>query len=512
MLRGDPIRMHSLAIPAGLLVLACSMLANDVLADPAGSQSGVAINEVNYNPSGTGALAFEYVEVHNPTTTARDLSGWTLRDLDSTAQPELLLAFPPIALTPGCFLLVLPQTAAASFSDDLDCGDGSARIVAPGWDAGRTLANGGDAVSLSDQTSTLQDFVYYDEQDSGDVVADDQAVAEGIWKNGAAIATIAGGIAGRAIALRADGAHPNRVVLIAGAEDLDWVQFTAAQAGTPGARNFPALTVLFRDGFENVAESADLSLALASSDPLPDVGDRITIAVSISNAGADAARDVHAVAPARPGYAIVGFATSSGTFDPVLGTWDVGTVPVGDGTARLLLNLDVSAPAIAQETWVAEVVASSTPDPDSTPGNGDAGEDDRATLGVRALAADLSLSMTPSAFFAPVGTFVSFSIRLTNSGPDAATNVQVDAQLPPGLLRSNAIFPGGTTFVDDVWTVANLPAGATVQLAIDARMEPDGATTYIVEVIASPHFDPDSTPDNSHAGEDDQVQASIART
>jgi hypothetical protein len=102
---------------------------------------------------------------------------------------------------------------------------------------------------------------------------DDQAVAEGIWKDGAAVDTLSGSTTGRAIALIEDGAAPNEVNPAADAEDLDWQQYPAATGGTPGRPNDPN-DPIFQDGFE----SGDLSAWTVAS---TDAGD---LAVSATGA------------------------------------------------------------------------------------------------------------------------------------------------------------------------------------------------------------------------------------
>ena len=85
---------------------------------------------------------------------------------------------------------------------------------------------------------------------------------------------------------------------------------------------------------------------------------------------------------------------------------------------------------------VAEVTASDQFDPDSNPNNddGDQSEDDEANVVVVPEQADLELSKSVSDAAPNVGDTVTFTVSVTNQGPDAATNVSVTDVLPNGFI------------------------------------------------------------------------------
>src|SRR4029450_11472079 len=63
-----------------------------------------------------------------------------------------------------------------------------------------------------------------------------------------------------------------------------------------------------------------------------------------------------------------------------------------------------------------------------------------------------------------------------------------------------------------VWTVGNVNNGASVTLDIVATVTTSGVKTNTPQVAPPNQFDPDSTPANSAAGEDDQASAAITPT
>ena len=158
----------------------------------------------------------------------------------------------------------------------------------------------------------------------------------------------------------------------------------------------------------------------------------------------------------------------------------------------------------------AQITASDTFDPDSTPNNNVAGEDDQATANVTPQLADLSLSKTADITAPAVGQNVSFTISLRNGGPDMATGVQVRDVLPVGLtLVSATPSTGSYDPGNGIWTVGQVTSNTTANLEITATPTTLGTKTNTAEVIAVAQFDPDSTPNNNKTGEDDLVSLAM---
>jgi uncharacterized repeat protein (TIGR01451 family) len=128
------------------------------------------------------------------------------------------------------------------------------------------------------------------------------------------------------------------------------------------------------------------------------------------------------------------------------------------------------------------------------------------------MVADLALTKTVDNASPLVGRIVTFTLTLTNNGPDTATNVTVKDLLPPGLSFAGATPSGGTSydFTTGVWTVPSLANGATVTLALQATVDTVGAHTNTAEVTASDQPDPNSTPNNNNPNEDDQASVTLA--
>ncbi len=155
-------------------------------------------------------------------------------------------------------------------------------------------------------------------------------------------------------------------------------------------------------------------------------------------------------------------------------------------------------------------MASTLPDPDSTPGNGKAGEDDQASVALNSKGvADLSLSNKLVSSGSRVGTQAVYKLTVHNAGPDTASGVIVRDQLPDGL--SFVAAEGGKYDPHTgVWSVGELAVGASVSLTLTTQIGAAGSITNVAEVAASDQRDPNSTPGNAEPRENDQSSAGLA--
>src|SRR5262249_9700057 len=86
---------------------------------------------------------------------------------------------------------------------------------------------------------------------------------------------------------------------------------------------------------------------------------------------------------------------------------------------------------------------------------------------------------------------ITFTIRVTNAGPDAATGVQIADPLPAGLTFVSATPSQGTyNSATGAWTVGTLANAATATLAIRAVVASPDPQTNIATISGVDQFDP----------------------
>src|SRR5262249_49373450 len=109
-----------------------------------------------------------------------------------------------------------------------------------------------------------------------------------------------------------------------------------------------------------------------------------------------------------------------------------------------------------------------------------------------------------------VGDTITFTVTLTNAGPDAATNVRVTDLIPSGLTFVSAT-PGQGTYVSatGLWTVGTVANGAVVVLTIRAQVTSSSAQTNMATISGADQFDP-MTGNNSAAATETPQKADLA--
>jgi uncharacterized repeat protein (TIGR01451 family)/CSLREA domain-containing protein len=125
--------------------------------------------------------------------------------------------------------------------------------------------------------------------------------------------------------------------------------------------------------------------------------------------------------------------------------------------------------------------------------------------------ADLSLGMTVDNAAPTVGDTVTFTLTVTNAGPDDATGVAVTDLLPAGYTFVGDSGSGSYDSGTGVWTVGTVNAGTSRSHVITATVNPAGPYTNAAQVTAANEIDPDSAPANGVGnGEDDEATVAIS--
>ena len=240
-----------------------------------------------------------------------------------------------------------------------------------------------------------------------------------------------------------------------------------------------------------VPQQADLALAKAVSDPTPNVGDTITYTVTLSDNGPDAATGVQVTDLLPAGLSFVSARPSRGTYDAGSGLWTVGTVTTASPQTLLILATVVSPGA---QTNTATISRADQFDPDT--GN------DTASTTLTPQQSDLALAKSVNNAAPNVGDTITYTVTLSNNGPDAATGVQVTDLLPTGVtFVSDTPSQGTYNSVTGLWTVGSVTTTAPQTLTLTATVVAPAQVINTATITHADQFDPDPSNNTASAPE-----------
>ena len=225
----------------------------------------------------------------------------------------------------------------------------------------------------------------------------------------------------------------------------------------------------------SVFELADLAITKTVSPDVAQPGDTVTYTVQVTNHGPNATDDTHVVDPAPIAADVTGHTVSTGTFDETTHAWDIPHLDNGE-TATLTFTVLLNPTASGPYTNVIAIQDSRVTDPN--PDNNVAD----ATLFVPV--ADILVAKAVSDPTPFVGDQITYTVQVTNLGPDQATDVTVNDVLPAGLTYISSTTTIGTYDpATGIWNVGTLepkdPRRSVVQgtLSITARVDTTGTIT-----------------------------------
>jgi uncharacterized repeat protein (TIGR01451 family)/fimbrial isopeptide formation D2 family protein len=261
--------------------------------------------------------------------------------------------------------------------------------------------------------------------------------------------------------------------------------------------------------------TTDLSITKTDSPDPVTAGNNLTYTITVTNSGPSTATNAAMNDLLPAGVTFQSITTPSGWICTIPTVGSTGTVnctnpsfALGATTFTLVVKVD---PSLTTNLSNTATIASSTTDSNSS--NNSATQTTTVTP-----SADLRLSKTANPASPSVGGTFNYTITVTNDGPSTATNVQVTDRLPPvtdvlvnSLLiitsQGSAVYNAATPNI--VWTVGTLAPNASATLTIPATRLLASFTVNVAEVATSNQSDPDSTPGNSVASEDDQASVTV---
>ncbi|MCP9754658.1 DUF11 domain-containing protein, partial [Lacihabitans sp. CCS-44] len=259
-----------------------------------------------------------------------------------------------------------------------------------------------------------------------------------------------------------------------------------------------------------VPRVANLSLLKQVNNLTPQVGEIITFTIDLNNIGPDIANNIIIKDTIPNGYSSITNISNSGVLVGNILTWNISTLANG---SNLILSYDVTVQAPLLGTYftnIAQISDVEEFDPNSSPNNNNTFEDDQSQVTTIPQISNLSISKQISDLYPQNGDLVTFTITVSNAGPDAATDISVKDIIPNGYSNIGSISGSGILTGNEIsWTIDSLANGADTVFTYQVRVEQSGigiSHRNIVEIVGADQFDPNSIPNNNVGTEDDQAE------
>jgi len=236
---------------------------------------------------------------------------------------------------------------------------------------------------------------------------------------------------------------------------------------------------------------------------------QLVFTITVLNSGPDGATNVKVTDQLPTGFTYLSRSPSQGTYNNVSGLWTIGSMANG-ASVTLAITVKLNTGIGLVYTNAAQVTDSDQIDPDSSPDTGPTVDEDGDTNGddddednVTVQLADLSLTKTVNDNTPDQNSNITYTITVTNSGPNNATGVVVKDILPAGVLYvSNIPSVGSYNNITGLWTVGPLAVGVSQTLTIVATVTGSGVITNNAEITNADQADPDSDPASSFNQDD----------
>jgi len=233
-----------------------------------------------------------------------------------------------------------------------------------------------------------------------------------------------------------------------------------------------------------VVQAADLALVKTGPANVT-AGNNVAYTVVVTNNGPDAAANVVVTDPTPPGLVFIGNSGACASAYPCsLGALASGASASITSTYAVPANYAGANPIVNTAA-----VGSDTPDPN---GGDNVGSVSTSVI-VLTLSADLSIIKSGPAT-ADADTPVTYTIVITNNGPDAVPDPVLSDPTPAGLVFLSASAPCATGFP---CSLAALPVGATTTITATYQVLPlfSGTIANVASVTSTTV--PDPTPNNN---------------
>ncbi|MFH1755151.1 MAG: DUF11 domain-containing protein, partial [Candidatus Latescibacterota bacterium] len=211
-------------------------------------------------------------------------------------------------------------------------------------------------------------------------------------------------------------------------------------------------------------QSSDLSLSKMADNLSPNEGDTVAFTITLINLGPDDATAIEVTDLLPAGLTYLSDSTSQGSYLSGSGLWSVGTVAAADSAALMITAAVSAGTAGSIISNVCSIGSTVEADPDST--------NNIASTAVAVQSADLAVTKIVNTPTPIEGDTVTYTITVSNLGPDLATGIKVLDLLPAGVTYvSNTASQGTYAQASGQWIVGPIAGSNSAVLTIEATID-----------------------------------------
>jgi uncharacterized repeat protein (TIGR01451 family) len=253
----------------------------------------------------------------------------------------------------------------------------------------------------------------------------------------------------------------------------------------------------------NVPPAADIAVDKTVDVAVPNYLDDVTFTVTVTNDGPDTAVNALLSDLLNSGFSLVSATPSVGSYDNVTGVWTVGDLASGASA-----TLQLVAQVMVSNITITNYANASSETYDWNMFNNEAS----ASVDVPP-AADLVVTKAVDVAVPNYLDDVTFTVTVTNDGPDTAVNALLSDLLKSGFrLVSATPSVGSYDNVTGVWTVGDLASGASATLQLVAQVMVSNTTLTNYANASSQTYDWDMINNEANASVDVPPAADVVIT
>ncbi|QHL86705.1 DUF11 domain-containing protein [Nibribacter ruber] len=244
----------------------------------------------------------------------------------------------------------------------------------------------------------------------------------------------------------------------------------------------------------DVVSSADIEVKNVASKSTYNSGDIMEFTITAKNLGPSAANNV-VVQSKLPAKLTLSGAVPAG-YDTLTGNWTVGSLALNATKTLVLKARQIDLSSLGSFTSTATLVDRGTNEADLNTNNNTSS----ASFTINP-SADIAVSMAVSTTTPAQGSTFTYTIKVTNNGPNNAADVVVTGAVPAGLsFSSGSITSGSGTFsaTTVTWSAGLVVKNTTQTMVLTGSANTVGAITF---TMAQTHTENDTNTSNNSASQ-----------